>query len=287
MYLDPARIWKTDKPSYVVVLDAETRYDHAVHGRYLAAERCTPADLADLHPRDRRHDPRATPRWPCRQIVALSWLVLTDGDDGLRPVRMETRGCPETDEAGIVGAFLADMDRLQHVQLTTWGGFHADVPQILLAAAAAGLRLPTSLAGLHSPWRREASGHCDLMTEMCAGARPPHLAEVAAKIGVPAKLTCRPDLVSGLMDQGKWSSVKAVAEGDVLTTCMLLMRWRHLLGGTVSTLEAAQRLTRFVAEHCGHRPYAADWQKYGDDIVAAALASETQKLGAIASASCG
>ncbi len=40
---------------------------------------------------------------------------------------------------------------------------------------------------------------------------------------------------------------------------MLLMRWRHLLGGSVSTLEATQRLTSFVSEHLSHRPYAADW----------------------------
>lgn len=42
MHIDPARVWKTDTPGYVVVLDAECRYDHQVHGRYLAAERCTP-----------------------------------------------------------------------------------------------------------------------------------------------------------------------------------------------------------------------------------------------------
>ncbi len=278
MHIDPARIWKTDTPGYVVVLDAECRYDHQVHGRYLAAERCTPSDIADLHPRDRRHDPRVTPRWPCQQIVALSWLVLTDGDDGLRPIRMETRGCPEQDEAGIVAAFLADMAQLGRVQLTTWGGFHADLPQILLAAAAAGLRLPPSLTALLSPWRREASRHCDLMTEMCAGAKSPHLAEVAAKLGVPAKLTCRPDQVSRLMDQGKWSSVKAVAEGDVLTTTMLLMRWRHLLGGSVSTLDATRRLTAFIAEHCAHRPYAADWRRYGDEIMRDAFAREIARV---------
>jgi len=286
MHIDPARIWKTDTPGYVVVLDAECRYDHQVHGRYLAAERCTPADIADLHPRERRHDPRATPRWPCQQIVALSWLVLTDGDDGLRPIRMETRGCPEQDEAGIVAAFLADMEQLGRVQLISWGGFHADVPQILLAAAAAGQKLPTSLTALHSPWRREASGHCDLMTEMCGGAKPAHLAEVAAKFGVPAKLTCRPDQVSLLMGQGKWSSVKAVAEGDVLTTTLLLMRWRHLLDGSVSTLGATKRLTTFVAEHCAHQPYAADWRRYGDDLLAAAFAAEARNLKTFVASAC-
>ena len=278
MHIDPARLWKSDIPAHVVVLDAECRYDHEAHGRYLAAERFSPADVADLDPRDRRYDPRVTPRWPCQKIVTLSWLVLTDGDDGLRPVRMETRGCPEFDEAGIVAAFLADMAQLGRVQLTSWGGFHADMPRIMLAAVAAGLHLPPSLAGLHSPWRREASGHCDLMSEMCGGAKNAHLAEIAAKLGVPAKITCRPDQVSSLMAQGKWSSVKAVAEGDVLSTALLLMRWRHLLGGSVSTLEATQRLTAFVAEHLSHRSYAADWERYGAEVLRQAFALEAAKV---------
>ncbi len=96
MHIDPARLWKSDTPAYVVVLDAECRYDHEVHGRYLAAERFCPADVADIEPRERRYDPRVTPRWPCQKIVTLSGLILTDGDDGLRPVRMETRGCPNS-----------------------------------------------------------------------------------------------------------------------------------------------------------------------------------------------
>lgn len=278
MHIDPSRLWKASTPGYVVVLDAECRYDHTSHGRYLAAERFVPGDVADLSPRDRRTDPRVTPRWPCQQIVALSWLVLTDTDDGLRPLRLETRGAPELDEAGIVAAFLADMEQLGAVRMVTWGGFHKDVPQILLAAVTAGLRLPACLTGLHSPWKRGESGHSDLMTEMSAGANSPHLAEVAAKLAIPAKLTCRPDQVSRLMDQGKWSAVKAVAEGDVLTTAMILMRWQHLLGGSVSILEATRRLTVFVAEHCGHRPYAADWQRYGEAMVRDAFAAEAAKL---------
>lgn len=285
MHIDPSRLWKADTPGYVVVLDAECRYDHHVHGRYLQAERFVPADVADLSPRDRRTDPRVTPRWACQQIVALSWLVLADTEDGLRPLRMETRGAPELDEAGIVRAFLTDMEALETVELVTWGGFHKDLPQILLAAAAAGLHLPACLSRLHTPWRRHSSGHRDLMTEMCAGASSPHLAEVAAKFGVPAKVTCRPDLVSQLMDQGKWSSVKSVCEGDVLTTAMILMHWRHLLGGSTSILEATRRLCGFVTAHCGHRSYAVDWQRFGDGMLRDAFAAEAAKLTTLAATS--
>lgn len=282
MHHDLTSLFKSTSPRFVVVLDAERAYDLEAHARYQASERFLPADAAHLLPRD----PRVTPRWPCHRITTLSWLVMTDAEDGLRPVRLETRGLPEQDEAGGLKAFFADMEQLGHVQLVTWGGFHTDLPQILIGALDAGLRLPPNLTGLQSPWRRDASGHLDLCSEMCGGATPAHLAEFAARLGIPAKLTCRPDLVSQLMQQGKWSAVRSVCEGDVMTTAALLMRWRHLSGGGASMLEATRRLASFIADHCGHRPYAADWQQYGDDLVAAAFVAEARKLKFLAPAAC-
>jgi hypothetical protein len=287
MHHDLTSLWKSNTPRFVVVLDAELAYDHEAHARYQASERFLPADGAHLSPRELRIDPRVTPRWPCHRITTLSWLVMTEAEDGLRPVRLETRGLPEQDEAAALRAFFADMEQLGHVQIVTWGGFHNDLPQIMIGAMDAGLRLPSSLTGLQSPWRRSASGHLDLCGEICGGAAPVHLAEIAARLGIPAKLTCRPDLVSRAMEQGKWSAVRSVCEGDVLTTAAVHMRWRHLSGGTASVLEATRRLTGFVAEHCAHRSYGADWQKYGDDLLAQAFAAEADKLEILAPVACG
>lgn len=282
MHIDPVRLFKADTPNTIVILDAEVQYDHDVHRRYQASERWSPEDARGLDRREARGDPRITPRWACQRIVALSWLVMSQGDDGLRPVRMHTCGAPEQDEAGIVRTFFADMERLTAVQLVTWNGFGSDLPHLLLAAAATGLRLPTCLAKLHAPWPRGSGAHIDLMAEMCGGADRVHLAEIAAKLDIPVKLTCRPDLVSKLMEQGKWSSVKAVVEGDVLTTAMVLMRWRHLSGGSVSILEMTQRLASFVAGHCGHRAYATDWIRFGERMLHDVMVSETAKLNALA-----
>jgi hypothetical protein len=287
MHHDLNSLWKSTSPRFVVVLDAELAYDHAAHARYQASERFLPADAGHLSPRDLRTDPRVTPRWPCHRITTLSWLVMTEAEDGLRPVRLETRGLPEQDEADVLKAFFADMEQLGHIRLVTWGGFHTDLPQILIGAMDAGLRLPSSLKALQSPWRRDVSGHLDLCGELCGGAAPAHLAEISARLGIPAKLTCRPDLVSRLMEQGKWSAVRSVCEGDVLTTAALLMRWRHLSSGTASVLEATRRLTGFVAKHCAHRAYAADWRRYGDDLLATAFAIEVGKLEILAPAACG
>ncbi|PVE52002.1 hypothetical protein DC429_16865 [Arthrobacter sp. TPD3018] len=286
MHHDLTSLWKSDTPRFVVVLDAECSYDHEAHARYQASERFLPADSAHLSPRELRADPRVTPRWPCHRITTLSWLVMTEAEDGLRPIQLETRGLPEQDETAVLKSFFADMERLGRVQIVTWGGFHSDLPQILIGAIDAGLQLPSGLTGLLSPWRRDASGHVDLCTEMCGGAAPAHLAEVAARLGIPAKLICRPDLVSKLMQQGKWSAVRSVCEGDVWTTAALLMRWRHLRGGTASALAAGRRLTTFIAEHCSHRSYAADWKRYGDDLLAASFAAEARKLEILRASAC-
>ena len=277
MHHDVPSLWKSKTPRFVVVLDAELAYDREAHARYLAAERFVPADVAHLSPQDLRTDPRVTPRWPCKRITALSWLVMTEAEDGLRPVRLETRGLPEQDEAAVLKVFLTDMEQLGRIQIVTWGGFHNDLPQILVGAMDAGLRLPPNLARLQTPWARDASGHLDLCTEMSGGGARAHLAEVAARLRVPAKLTCRPDLVSRLMQQGKWSAVRSVCEGDVLTTAALLMRWRHLAGGTASVLEAMRRLTAFVANNCAHRSYASVWQQFGERILQDAILAETAK----------
>lgn len=282
MHIDPNSLWKTDQPRFVVVLDAEMAYDMAAHRRYQASERFDPTDAEQLSVREQRNDPRITPRWACQYITTLSWLVMIDGDDGLRPLRLETRGLPEHDEAAVLTAFLSDMEALGTVQLVTWGGFHADIPQMLMGAMAAGLRVPGRLKKLLSPWQRAASGHLDLLTEICGGANPVHLAEVAARLGIPAKLTCRPDLVSRLMERGKWADVRSVCEGDVLTTAAILMRWRHLAGGGMSALEGTQRLTTFVAEHCSHRTYAADWIRFGREAMREAFAIEALKMAVLA-----
>lgn len=279
---DAKRLFKADQPRTTIVLDAEVRYDHDVHRRYQASERWRPEDVATLDRRHAQTDPRVTPRWACQQIAALCWLVMIESEDGLRPVRMRTVGEPEHAEAAILQAFFADVASFQNVQIVTWNGFGSDLPHLLLAAATAGLRLPDCLAPLHTPWPRNRTGHLDLMTEVCGGAERVHLGEVAAKLGIPAKLTCRADLVSRLMEQGKWASVKGVVEGDVLTTAMLLMRWRHLIGGTTSVLEATRRMTGFVIEHFRHRDYAADWVRYGEQVLQDAITSQMSELDALA-----
>ena len=269
-------------PAYAVVFDIEVQHDLEAHGQYRAIEEFTDADAAALTHKEARNDPRVVPRWPFHRIVTMSWLVLTDGPDGLRPIRLETRGCPEADEAEILKAFFADMEQLGSVHLYSWGGYYKDWPQILFAAMASDLELPKNLQGLLRHWRRGGSGHTDIMTDMAVGAKNPHLAEVAAGLGIPAKLTCRPDLVSRAMERGKWSDVKEVCEGDVLSTLAMLMLWRRLEGRSNSRLEGIRRLTTFVAKHLSYRRYAATWIDYGERLFTEASAREASKIASFA-----
>lgn len=282
MHIDPARVFKPASPRFIIVLDGEFAYDTTAHARYQATERFAPNDRPIGKPADAADDPRIKPRWPFRRLVTLAWLVMSDTGDGLRALRIECRSLPEQDEAAILTAFFNDVQQLGAVELVTWGGFHADLPRILMGAMTSGLRVPDVLKGLLSPWRRHESGHRDLMSEVCAGAGPVHLAEVAARLSIPVKTVCRADLVSRLMEHGKWSSVRAVAEGDVLTTAMILMLWRVMAGEGASALEAKMRLATFIAENCAHRPYHRDWLAYRDDTLREAFAAEAARIGALA-----
>lgn len=275
------RLFKSDMP-VLVVIDAEYRFDHAAHARYRAAERFTPGK----GPRKGNKDPLIVPRWPCREIVAFSWLVMSDGgDDGLTPTKIETRGLPEQDEKAILTDFFQDISTLgTSVRLVTWGGSAADIPPLLLATAKHGLRLPASLKGLQQRGRRMAPCHIDLMRDIAGDAARPHLAEVAAALNIPAKTICRPDHVSRLMRQGKWSLVKSVAESDVLTTAMILMLHRQAIGAGESVLQSKQRLANLVRKKREYRSYAAEWICIGDQALAEQIAEQNRLLPILAPA---
>lgn len=285
MRIDPARLFKSDTPRFTIVLDGEFRDDIQAHARYQASERFTPGDMDRLDPRHASDDPLVKPRWPFKRLVTLSWLVLSHGPDGYRPLRIESRGLPEQDEAGILKALFNDVGALKDVELVTWGGFYADLPRMLMGAMDAGLRLPPNMVRLLSPWQRERSGHRDLAAEIAGGAGPTHLNEVAARLGIPVKTVCRPDLVFRLMEQGKWSSVRGVAEGDTLATAMILMLWQTMAGDGVSRFEAINRLCCFVAQHCSHRPYCSDWIAFRDRELTRALDEAADRVAVLCASS--
>jgi hypothetical protein len=265
---------------YTVILDCEFRYALDAHSRYQVSERFDPTCLDDY--RNNARDPCVTPRWPLHEIVTMSWLILCEVDGNLTPIRLETRGLPETGEAEMVKAFLADLGRLgQDMVIITWGGFATDLPSILLAAMTHGLCLPPTMRGLTEPFNRPRSKHVDLMTEIVGGATRVHLAEIAARLRIPAKLTCRPDHVARLMERSKWSLVRSVCEGDVLTTFAVLTRHRRLTSDTAGCFAGDLQLCRFVKDNLEHRPYAQDFDAWRRELEEAAFASASHDYGVL------
>lgn len=243
-----------------IFFDAEFRSDLEAHGRYRGMERleavANPFEYRERH----TADCRVNPRWCFKRMVAASWLVAVEDEDGqLTPLRMKTVGQPEVDEAGILRELFSDF-RLygKFAQIVTWGG-NTDIPLIRLAAMEYGIRLPEHMRGAeHTPMN--TGWHFDLMFPVCGGYRGRerlHMAEVAARLSVPAKLVCRPDDVADLIQRGKWSQVKAVAEGDVLTTALLFVRYQNMLGGP-DPFRFDNQLCSYVRDYRDYREYRED-----------------------------
>jgi len=245
-----------------LVLDAEYAIDHDAHQRYLDAERYDPADRQRLPFKDARLEPR----WPFRRPVAISWLILAADDAGvLSPVTMRTTGFPERTEREMLMDLFADLSSYTELELVTWGGAATDIPQLLMAAMREGIKLPAFLVPMATSFDVRNRRHIDLMLAMCLGGARVHLAEVAAALDIPVKPIGAPGAVAGYIESGKWSLVKSVAESDVLTTAMVLMRHLALTTGT-STFAAAARLACFAAGMT-HRPYAADFAQYRKRLI--------------------
>lgn len=243
-----------------IVLDTERRYDRLAHARYQQSERFDPDTMSgDYKPEHALN----TPRWVLHELTAVCWMALSDEGEALSPVYMRSIGLPETDEKAALKALFEFIAMIEgEVKMVTWGGAIAEVPMILAAASTHQLVLPPRLRPLAEAGFRHDHPHIDLMHRFCGQAQRVHLAEFAARLEIPAKITCRPDQVSRLMEQGKWAAVKAVCEGDVLTTAALLARYLHMIGKAPTPLITDLGLCRYVRQNLGHREFAVDYARW-------------------------
>ena len=238
-------------PRAYAVIDIESyvRTDEA-HRRYQDAERYQPGQ------RSRRgyepdKDPVRNPRWPFQEIVCASVMILTEHQQGnLQVMRFETFSRPQHDEAQIVAnLFKVIADAPRGTEIASWQGANHDLPLILRAALSAGLTLPANVAWLC--WGGEGRvGHIDLARYLSGGLKMKqvHMAEYAAALDVPAKIASLPASVARLGREGKWDLVRATCEGDVITTALILARWRQLTDGRASIEVAIDRLLRQVLD---------------------------------------
>lgn len=250
-----------DRPRCYIVLDIESAVtDEAGHRRYQAMERWN-RDLDETQSRrgyNRDEDPLKTPRWPFQTIAAVSAMVLFEHVQGSIDVsRFETFAAPGLDERGIMlGLYKLLAELPENAEVVTWGGGWHDLPLLKIAALRHGLSLPRHFAWM--AWSGEGkANHIDLCRVLTGGSKmkPVHMTEYAASLCIPSKITSPPSAVAGLIKAGDFESVQEVVEGDVITTALLLARWRKLLDPRARSDVAEDRILRQVVELRVERRY--------------------------------
>ena len=247
-----------------VVFDIESAVlEDAGHRRYQATERWTPRNDDDQPGRrgyTRGEDPLRTPRWIFQTITTACAMVLTEHLDGNVDVaRFVTLSAPEHDERAVVEGLLQVLaDAPADADLASWAGTFHDSPMLVCAAMRHGLTLP-------SAWKWLAFGgdgrqrHIDFARVATANMKmkPIHEAEFLSAFDIPAKLSAPAFAVAKLIEAQQWDVVQAQCEGDVISTALLLARWRKLHDPRCDADVAEDRILRRVCELRAGRGYVA------------------------------
>lgn len=249
------------RPRCYVVLDLESAViDDAGHRRYQAMERWNgDADEAESRRGYQRHeDPLKTPRWPFQTIIAVSVMVLFENCQGNIDVsRFETFAAPSLDERGVMcGLYRLLADLPEGAEVVTWGGGWHDLPLLKIATMRSGLSLPPKCGWM--AWSGEGkSNHIDLCRVLTGGSKmkPVHMTEYAASLNIPAKIAAPPFAVAGMIEAGDFDGVEEVVEGDVITTSLILARWRKLLDPGARSDVVEDRILRQIEGLKGSRRY--------------------------------
>lgn len=250
-------------PRSYIVFDIESAVvDEAGHRRYQQMERWAPSsdDQPSRRGYTRGEDPLKTPRWVFQSIVTACAMVLTEHVDGNVDVtRFVTLSAPDHDERQIVeGLLQVFAEAPVDAELVSWAGSFHDLPLLMCAAMKHGLTLP-------SGWKWLAFGgdgrqrHVDFARVATANLKmkPVHQSELLAAFDIPAKLSAPAFAVARLIEAGQWDLVQEQCEGDVISTALLLARWRKLQDPRSDADMAEDRILRRVSELRAGRGYVA------------------------------
>jgi hypothetical protein len=273
-------------PRSYVLLDLESAVlDDTAHRRYQRMERWAPNDgaLPSRRGYTRGEDPLQTPRWIFQTITTASLMIMTEHvEGGVEVVRFVTYSAPEQDEHAVLSGILSVLaDAPADAELVTWGGAMHDVPLLVAGCMRHGLTLPGG-------WKWLAFGggngarHLDLARIMTGGFRmkPIHMAEVLAAMDLPGKLTAPPFALARLIYAERWEEVSQACEVDVLSTSLLLARWRQLHDPRVDPGVVEDRILRQVIELMPNRGYADELRarrsaRFAAQVTSAAIEAKT------------
>lgn len=249
-------------PRSWIVLDIESAViDDTAHKRYQQMERWVPSDDKPIRRGyQRSEDPLTCPRWVFQTITTAAMMVLVeDAQGGVDVQRFVTLSAPDHSERDVLTGILQVLaDAPADAELCTWMGLAHDAPLIINGCMQHGLTLPHGWRWLaHGGFHKDR--HIDLARAYTAGMRmkPIHLAEVLAVMNIPGKLTAPPFAVTNLIYAGRWDDVQSACEIDVISTALLLARWRRLTDPRAEADAVEDRILRRVIELREGRGYIA------------------------------
>lgn len=270
-----------------IVFDLESAVlDETAHKRYQMMERWAPSEeQPSRRGYTRAEDPLRTPRWPFQTITTAAVMVLAeDPQGGIDVARFVTLSAPDHGEREILAGILQILaDAPAHAEIVTWMGLAHDLPILVAGCMRHGLVLPSSWEWLaFGGFHRER--HIDLARIMTAGMKmkPVHMAEVLAAMDLPGKMTVAPFAVTRLIYAGRWDEVQEACECDVISTSLLLARWRRLNDPRADAHAVEDRIMRRVIELRAGRGYVEELKARRAKRFADALAIASNDLDTLA-----
>ncbi|KZX88754.1 hypothetical protein A3726_05820 [Erythrobacter sp. HI0037] len=122
--------------------------------------------------------------------------------------------------------------------IVTFGGLATDIPVLLLAGLAHGLRLPPQM--IDQPGRRGPRPHLDLGLMLKGGGRTwSHLSQVLLRMGVPFNLVATKPGVRRPVSAGAWQDLRDHVELDCLLLSIAKLGWLVAQGTEGLRLEPA------------------------------------------------
>lgn len=172
--------------------------------------------------------------------MAAAAFSLTIDDDGRVSIGEVTSWTEHDwgDEQGVVSQLFDYLRAHEDKPVLTYGGLATDIPVLLLASMAHGLRLPPQL--LDQPGRKGPRPHLDLGLMLKGGGRTwSHLTQALLRIGVPFALVASKPGVRRPVSAGAWQNLRDHVELDCLLLAIAKIGWLVAQGSDGLRLEPA------------------------------------------------
>lgn len=142
------------------------------------------------------------------------------------------------DEEAVVTQLFDFLRAHEDKPIVTFGGLATDIPVLLLAGLAHGLRLPPQM--IDQPGRRGPRPHLDLGLMLKGGGRTwSHLSQVLLRMGVPFNLVAAKPGVRRPASAGAWQDLRDHVELDCLLLSVAQLGWLVAQGSEGLRLEPA------------------------------------------------